>query len=147
MREHLAQYCVFAESMVPICEYAMEGGPPPHPAELSSPGTNEVSGHPVIVLNSGTFGPALRIRRIEGPNLRLRNGRRSAAASSWAQFPRHQRGVRTSDYSTQFGNIWPSVAYSPNRGSQFAITQWKAVRRRIPLGSDLQAPNKGQTIC
>ena len=63
-----------------FCEYAMRGSLAPHPTRLSSPSTKERSGRQVIVPNAGAFGPATRIRRFEGPILRMRNARQSAAA-------------------------------------------------------------------
>jgi hypothetical protein len=80
--------------MAQFCECAMEGGPPPHPARLRPIRTKEGSCCPVKVLNMGAFGPALRIRRFEGPNLRIRNGRRSAAASCSTLVPEHRVGLR-----------------------------------------------------
>jgi len=79
---------------VPVCEYAMRGGPPPHPGLLRSPSTKKGSTCPASALNAGAFGPALRTRRIEGPNLRMRNGRRSATASRSTRVPQHQVGLR-----------------------------------------------------
>jgi len=63
----LAQRCVFAELGSNLRMRNLEGGPPPHPARLRSPSTDEGSGCLVNVLNTGVFGPALRIRRFRAP--------------------------------------------------------------------------------
>ena len=90
MRVIFTEHCVFAESRVPICEYAIEGGPLTIPARLRSQRNEDGLDCTVKVPNAGAFGPVLRIRRIEGPNLRIRNGRRSATASRSAQVSQRQ---------------------------------------------------------
>ena len=109
MRVPLAQHCAYAESRVPICEYAMDGGPPPNPARLGSPSTKERSDCPANVLNAGAFGPAFRIRRYEGPNLRIRDGQRSATSSRSAQAPKHQGGTGFPENVLNAGAFGPAL--------------------------------------
>jgi len=118
----------------------------PYPTRLRSPSTNEGYTCPAKVFNAGVFGPATRIRQIEGPIWRIRNARRYAAASDSAQVSKHQGGVNLSGESIYCGCLWPGYSHSPNRGPYLANTQCEAVCRCIPLSSGLQAPRGGKHV-
>ena len=80
---------VLAGLRAQFCECAMRGSLAPHPTRLSSQSTKWGSTCSATVLNTSAFGPATRIHQFEGPILRMRNARQSAAASRSAPVSKH----------------------------------------------------------
>ena len=130
---------------VPICEYAMEGGPLPIPARLRYLSTKYILLSTVSVTKQGITDSAARkspIRELifanaqcKAPYRRIRRYSCSQASSRhirprWTKLPRLY--LRARRRTRRF------------EGPIFANTQYEALHRRIPLGARLQAPSRGQ---
>ena len=100
----------------------------------------------MIVLNTGALGPATRIRRFEGPILRMRNARQSGAASHSARVSKHQTQTTLDGERVKSGNLRGAGVSSSVLELQFANRQCEAVRRHIPLYSGPQAPRRGRPV-
>jgi len=83
-----------AESVAPFCEYTIQGSPRPHPTLLLTSNTNEVGVYGHGVHNYSSYlGGSGGGHNLFGPILRIRNARRSAAASRSAFVFMHEVGV------------------------------------------------------
>jgi len=81
-------------------------------------------------------------RRFGDPNLRVRNATQSEAASRSARVSKHQKGLNYASLLLSAGVFGLATRSCPFEVPIWRNAQCEAVRRRIPIGPRIQAPNR-----